>query len=396
MISEYIQKIKDNGSLGVFVEVGCGMPCYNELCMHPNTASKIALYAESPNNWELNKRLYKHTDRAISAEVCSTYMEHYASAPVFGGNFILTNTVQVANDELTETHGWFGLQTEYSTKFYHFTIPRHAVNSNNRHNISERLANIGLCILASLNEPSLIDCGSIDMVLDENLDQDFASTISIMQHASYPDDDMFIFKNGIMMRANEYFREDKKPVVLFKGSFNPVHEHHLEMMELVKDKGYKVMPCISLSNFDKSKHISAESLKIRLELLQHFGYDVIIDTRPKYYDTFKYLTFVPSLADREIAVMMGADIIPKFLDVYALTNKNYNGVLTYDMDFGKDLKIYFDIRPGYELDIEKYNFANLQRIKIHDGNDISSSSIRQNLEQSKYSEIYKKIGYKDL
>lgn len=35
-----IDTIKNNDSYGILIEVGAGMPVYNELCMHPNTIGR--------------------------------------------------------------------------------------------------------------------------------------------------------------------------------------------------------------------------------------------------------------------------------------------------------------------------------------------------------------------
>ena len=102
-IQDKINTIKENNSYGVFIEVGGGLPTYNELCKHPNTASKITYYAESPNSWDYNKETYQHEPnvRAVSPEICLRfltvhYMEIMSKENKQNVNFILTNTVQIA------------------------------------------------------------------------------------------------------------------------------------------------------------------------------------------------------------------------------------------------------------------------------------------------------------
>ena len=92
-VQNKLNTIKKNNSYGVFIEVGAGMPVYNELCQHPNTASKIAYYAESPNSWDFNCETYQHDPlvRAVSAHVCLRFMSvHYME--------IMTKEVKSSSD----------------------------------------------------------------------------------------------------------------------------------------------------------------------------------------------------------------------------------------------------------------------------------------------------------
>ncbi len=367
-----IQKIKDKGLFGNFVEVGCGCPVYSELCNHPNTASKIANWTFSPNNWEWSKEHYHHGEaRAISPDVAHNLAMQQGTLNNLGTNFVLTNTIQIANTPDVQTHGWFCMysyvENTYACKLYHFTID----GFRTRKEYIEIIASIGLDILSACNNVDELDNGFIDIVMD--LDNSKAVPGVPRKRFKFNEiDSLKVISNGFLNahhvhnttvvykadktidRLNNLLREVKTDLIIFKGSFNPIHPQHLHLADeiLTKFPGAKIVFCISTHNRDKSKIVNPESLKKRIDLMNKLGYDVVVDCFGMYHNS--YTTLINNVDFKEIKLhyIMGSDIMFRLLNDEGILNAD--GSFDDDNEFVDDFNrkwsqcnFWWDQRPGY-------------------------------------------------
>jgi hypothetical protein len=396
-IEDKIQIIKNNESFGVLIEVGLATPVYTALSMHPNTASKIVKYCESPNNWEYNKSKYYHDHRAISAEVCHDFIVvHSNSVDIKGSNFILVNTVQIANDDQTQTHGWFGFKKwdaigQPIERYYHFSIN----TSYDRIELSMMIGNIGLDILASNNDISLINNGYIDEVLDGDLKVNKFETLKTIENNKNAsqfsnNNPTTVFKaNGTVVRVNEFLRASKDEIVIFKGSFNPIHELHVELLNGIKKElpESTIALCISMQNRDITKVVDIDKLIIRINLINELGYDVIGDYYGYYNNSYFTLTDNVDFKNKHLNYIMGTDIIQRFLrdenvyEPYLYSKHVFDGIIeTFLKKFDK-VTFWWGNRIGLSNTDVDPRLTNVKEFKI-EGKEVSSTVIREMIENN--------------
>lgn len=400
-IKNKINTIKENKSYGAFIEVGAGLPTYNELCKHPNTASKIAYYAESPNSWEYNKKAYQHEPdvRAVSPQIClrflsANFAEIKSNDENNQVNFILTNTVQIANDKSVASHGWFGymnLET-YKTRFYHYSINLH----QSRKTQLDIIAKIGLDIIAAQGNSDELDNGYIDNILDLDFNQLTEETLIAMINGklnkhNYHNTNLIINKNGEIERLNDFYRKNKD-VIVFKGSFNPVHNQHVSLMEKCSElyPTAKTIFSISIDNRDPNKKTNVKNLMKRIELLNHLGYDVLIDVFGLYHYSYTTLTQNPDFKNRNLYYILGSDIIKRFLkDEYVYVKPDKASITSFNDKWNQCTFLWFS-RLGIDVKLSS-KLKNIIHIEMEE-HSTSSTELRQLIMDKKIDQL-NELGY---
>jgi hypothetical protein len=345
-LDKIISKIHKSDLYGIFVEMGAGVPVANELFKVPGASSTIHKTL-SPYSKQAQLELGQHADtRSISLSSTSSILSKFMLEEFSNKskvNFILVSSFQIGKDIIN--HGWISVYYNNKLYYYHLTLPEYTSRTQAIQIIGESQIKLIYNLVFKQNLPII----GLDICLD-NYNQ--------LLHAG--NDSIVVFNpDNKPERLETSFRDVGNKMILFKGSFNPLHEAHLEMMEIVSNK-YKNTPkafCITLSNYEdyKNKLLTNENLLNRIKSINNLGYYVILMNTPLFKDSIKKLN------DR-----LGIKIIlPMGYDTYVRCNiKDFEG-LNYKLHvFDRDKSLH-----DKHIDDEHIEF-------IQYDNSISSTKLR--------------------
>ena len=157
---------------------------------------------------------------------------------------------------------------------------------------------------------------------------------------------------------------------VYIGSFNPVHNGHIKLVDYLLDKRIvdKVLIVSTTGYWDKTNLVD---IKNRIDMLKFFESDrITIDEKHNNIEyTYELMRELKKEYDDELYLIIGADNIINF-DKW----KNYEELLNY--------KIIIMNRNNIDIDsyIKKYNTPNFIVINDFPFLDISSTEIRSNLD----------------
>lgn len=369
-ILDKLLKDKDALGKGVIIETGAGNPLYNILCTQPNTASKLVKYASSPTDFKYTKEKYQLDDgiRAVSYEAVKCMVEVEEKLNPQDIEWIFANSIQIGNTPDVQTHGWIGLYNQSGTTYYHFTINNYL--KYNRVELLDIIQLICLDVLLSDNGP--INNGYIDQVIHNNTKvQEFLLIRNLQEGKLIKencDDTYACYYNNKFNRFNDFLRtlDKTKELVIFKGSFNPLHEMHYDMYKAIADQPDKeCVLMISINNREINKVVTHENLLQRIHLLSELGIKVIINTRGYFEDCIYFFKdHQERQNNKAITFLVGDDTMKRIIDDN--TTRKYHWE-----------QVKFIIATRNQKQIKNANY-DMEYINLK-ANEVSSTEIRKAL-----------------
>lgn len=354
-ITSKIQELHESNAFGIIIETGCGVPVANAL-FEVSGASKTVFFTESPYSKIVQDKIYGESHaRAVSKENIDRFISHHEldlkkaesknnlNADGKKVNYIYASSFQLGENNAS-THGWIGIWTKnLGCRYYHISI--HCPLSRKEY-IAE-IARIGVDLLyhCTITEPDVSltvpsNC-YIDIALDSNGNEvDWNMMFVSLRGESNPlvgSDNFISIKGGKLVRLEDLFR-DKETILLYKGSFNPVHAAHIHNSEVAKQKyGTDVVFVISSSVYQKG-WIQADDLKHRVAILNELGYSVIITKDGFFNHNTEYFRYK---FKQPIVYVVGSDTMNRILESsYNILNpresKNYIGA--FGKEYHKELE----------------------------------------------------------
>ena len=378
-MKDKIQRLHDSDMYGVFVEMGCGTAVTSALYSVAG-ASKTVYFAESPYSKDRQEELFGKASRAVSIErvngVLETYWEKYSDKV----NCVYAATFQIDDgDGSKSTHGWIGVRNKQGKKFYHITVPE----IFSRDMIFGRIAEQGISVLSG----QIPD--NVDIINDGDQDADINDVIN-----NFSDLNTVCFSNGKLVRPEDVIR-NKKHVVLYKGSFNPMHVGHMSLIKRAQDRfGEDVILGLSAHPFGKND-MDSISIAQRAKHLNALGFDVAV-FRSGYFNendvVLRRITKAP------ISYVVGSDTMDRILkssfDVLGPTlerNRRRNLRDMYET-FGKDSSFFVIHRAGDAAEYQNIDFTEFPVVETCSKGQvelISSTEIRNAIEKNDWEFVSK-------
>ena len=300
-----MNKVKDihNSNLyGIIVETGCSTAVTSKL-MEVSGASNTIYYSLQPYSKNYEKSRYGTFPRSVSKDfISSVLLEEKSNINNEGKiNFIFASSWQLPDekDPLQYAHGWCGIYNKkLDISYYlHYSINRNSRNlvcsEDYRKYIIDVIGEIGTNILyASINgnisELDIIDpnIAILDMAY-VNTEVNYDLLLNTLEKSK--GDYFLLFDSEEPIRLEDFLRKGDE-FIIQKGSFNPLHHGHVDMMDLSLEKHAYAIPTFLISTYRYDKpHVETNELIDRIKQINSFGYTLIICKSVLFYETFSLL-----------------------------------------------------------------------------------------------------------
>lgn len=290
---ELLELLTAAGKTFCITELGCGMPIAHGF-MGLSGSSKVLKYANCPYSKEVQEIMIPNIlHRSVSVERVGFLLKALEN---YDADFDIVYSLQAGEDK--ECHGFIAINSEGMVEgavAYHFTFG---------YNISKVEAGarmIGLFIAIVKRHVLKINfnMGQIDgAFIQHGRDWDFYPELLPLNHRS------FVITNGGKWMRTTVFLRDLGHLGIIKGSFNPYHEGHEQLVEEAFRQQY--VPVLSLTGETvEGKKASATELVGRAKTTQR---NCIIDSdNTKFMDLIMVLRNIYRF-EGQIGIFAGIDV----------------------------------------------------------------------------------------
>lgn len=309
---------------GTFAEIGAGQETANWFFRASGTAGLVAK-SISAYDMTMSDAIYGHADRYVSAERLSSMLDHEYEllidrlSPERGDQttfFSFCNTVRARGyNDSGECHGWMGIRFQLDPCQPPSEINLHVRLLDIRTiDQMEALGVIGLNLIHAAFRKREQLKGFVESLLDnigsERVEvdllkfsghgyEDFDNRLCALQlvQSGLTSATMFMPDGEVVQPAEALY---KRPVLLLRGSFDPVLNLHLLMLEQAregfcqslpdKDKDRVLELCeISMANLLRESQMDTSGFIARADALQALGKTVLVSSCAEFHRISAFL-----------------------------------------------------------------------------------------------------------
>ena len=274
------------------IECGCASMVSNFLMSIPGSSAFVNKSMQPYSRESQVELIGEYSCRAVSKEFIVKFLN-------IDDKDKIVLSFQVGNEKI-HTHGFIGLKYNKEIYIYHISVNRNFDEKRNgndlRSSFYERkiyLNHINKAAISILyHHNALLDLTIFDII--------GKSTIDL--HV--------IDENMQWVRMEEICRKSKG-LILMRGSFNPYHHGHHELLTRAIAKYPDYTPCyhVSMQRFDKPTLTTKECLD-KIVQLTPYGHPIIFSGLPRFVDTLKILR---KRWDIPVVMPVGTDTVNRFI-----------------------------------------------------------------------------------
>lgn len=327
---------------GTFAEIGAGQETANWFFRASGTAGMVAK-SISAYDMVMSDAIYGHADRYVSGERLESMLDHEYGillerlGPQRGKDttfFSFCNTVRARGyRDLGECHGWLGIRFQTVSGGPHTDIVVHVrLLDDNTIDQMEALGVVGLNLIhsafrrrADLKEfvDSLVDnLGSKRVEVDllrfsGNAYHRFDNRLCALQlvKSGLTDATMFLPSGEVVQPAEALY---KRPLLLLRGSFDPVLNLHIAMIEQSRqgfiedleegDRARLIELCeISMANLLRGEEgMEVEDFLDRADALQKLGKSVLVSRCAEFH---RIAAFLHRCTDHAVGIILSIGLL---------------------------------------------------------------------------------------
>lgn len=315
----------DQSPYGTFAEIGAGQEVANWFFRVPATAGTVAK-AISAYDMTVSDAIYGKSQRYVSRQRVSSMLDHEYGLMyerLSGGRgdettfFSFCNTVKARGyQDTSECHGWLGIRLQLKPRQEPCQILIH-VRLLDHENVDqmEALGIIGVNLIYAAfyhrdNLPLFVD-SLMDGTISERVEVDmlkfsgdgFSMVDNRLCHlqlvkSGLTDAAMFLPSGEVVQPAEVLY---KKPIILLRGSFDPVTHLHLDMIRQTRavfqnqlsdeqmDQTIEICE-ISMNNLLREGEVDHLAFLDRADALQALGKTVLVSRCPEFHRIANYLS----------------------------------------------------------------------------------------------------------
>lgn len=352
-IQRLIEQIHNGPLYGYFIENGG--PCVATELMKVSGASRTIKSLLVPYSKDSSEAFKTRKYRTVSLAYIRDVLEFYSNRDA---NLAYASSFQLENN----CHGYVGLWRKGNFEYYHLSVHDSSLTR------PEKIDLLNETCIKLLHGQVVKDC-CIDGVWNSDLSPSLDRTLQFISESEVFDNLTYIENNEILRLEDLLRKANGRQIVIMKGSFNPVHNGHLKIVEEVKQKYPNAFVCFSISthNFDKGS-VDVSNLKWRIDCINRLGYGVLVYNRPLFEDLIKVLRSKSKEVNvRDVIFPIGGDTWTRLRACYE-SDKDIEALQSKFLVFARGEQLDCSFIPNVDL---VRNF----------GMNISSTEIRKNPNQ---------------
>ena len=293
----------DGNKLLTVIECGSAASISNTLLSIPG-ASKLVDTCTQLYSKQSQAKRYGEFKRSVSQEFTEAVLIKDTTKNGLSVSFQIQDTL----NPIMQTHGWVSISNNEQITSYHISYNH---NHSTRQDALEEIARDVITILYNNFIDGEYPLNNVDIIKEIELGFYYELDKKLL-FDSLDDNTILLFDHNSEIKRWEEFVRDTEGLILARGSFNPIHARHLEIIEKTRVVylGYKTILHCSLSRIDKPD-LTLEEIQFQLDQAKKLELPIMFTRGCRFNDALNIIT---QRYYKEIILPVGIDTINRFVD----------------------------------------------------------------------------------